>query len=359
MIYFDNAAATPMAPEVLAVLSVSFKEDFANPSAAHELGKNLFKRIEKARQDFLIWMDAVEEYHFTFTSSATESNNTIIKGLGLKADDAIFYFKGDHPSIVAPIHHLHGNFTQAFHEKCKLAVFTHINGQSGQLKDVVKLSKEIKEKNPNCWVHIDGVQGFAKYPLCLNQSTIDSYSLSSHKIRGPKGVAGLYIKKGKKISPLLEGGGQEHGRRASTQPAPLIFSFALAAELAFKRLQENHLRVLALNEYFKAKLLAVVPNVILPFADAGPYILTFIIPKLPSDVMLRHLQQNDVFMSSSSACSSKIKGFNETFSALGIAQKYHKNVFRISFGEQNNQGEVDQFFNYFKVHYKNLERLLR
>ena len=359
MIYFDHAASTPVREDVLDILNKSFREDFANPSAAHNLAKNLSKKIDASRASFLKFLNAQKQYDFYFTSSASESNNSIIKGIGLVESDHILYGKEDHPSVVNTVESAKAAHSKEINESTKLAILTHVNSQSGVLKDVLEEAAAIKSEKPNCWVHVDGVQAFGKYELSLENSMIDSYSISSHKISGPKGVAGLYIKKNKKVESLIDGGGQEHGFRSSTQPAPLIFAFELAASIAIQSLNDSFEKVSLINKKFQELLKEVIPQVKIIFENTSPYIFTFVVPKLPSDVMLRHLEQDSIYISSSSACSSKIKGHNPTFSALGIDEQYHKNVFRISFGSQNSLEEVDTFFEYFKKHYESMKFLFK
>ncbi len=361
MLYLDYAATAPVRLKALEVLKEKFTSDFANPSSAHKLGTKVKKEIEQIRMGFIKSLNAFN-YHFIFTSSATESNNMIIKGLDYAPGDKVLISFGDHPSVLAPAKTLEKQGVEivsitryddgsvdekklidSLNGQVKLIVLTHVNNLSGNYIDIVALAKKIKEKAPTVFIHVDAVQGFGKYPLDLSGGEVDSITVSAHKIGGPKGISGLYILKDKEINPLLDGGGQEFGLRSGTLAGPLMFSFYEAyKEISLD--QTKHLDfVKSLYDKVKLALEDNIPGIIFPFLSGGPYILTMVIPGIPSDVLVRHLEMADIFVASSSACSSKVKGFNPTFEALGIEEKYHKNVIRVSFSELVKFSEIDFF----------------
>jgi cysteine desulfurase len=349
MNYFDHAASTFIYPEVLDLLTKSFKEDYANPNSQHLFGANLLKKIEAARFYFLMVLKANKDDTFIFTSSATESNNTVVRGFVFKEGDVIYYSKGDHPSLVEPIEKMaiekklklkiiplskNGlidieEFKKLLDENVKLVALTHVNNQSGVVNDIGSLSKLVKE-NTAAHVHIDAAQSFTKITFDVFEN-IDSVSITSHKVGGPKGIAGLYLKKNHKVKPLLMGGGQEGGFRSSTQAYPLIIAFEEASRISLSKSEESLLRLSKMREMVKDFLNNLIPQIKFPFENASPYILTFVLPGIPSDVVLRHLEARGFCLSSTSACSSKIKGFNPTLAALNIPEIFHKNVLRLSF----------------------------
>ena len=206
MNYFDHAASTPLFTEVLDTLITSMKTDFANPNAIHILGHDLFEKMTIYRENFLKILGGAKNDSFIFTSSATESNNTIIRGLDFDEGDVIVYCRADHPSLTAPIESIKGVtlreiilskdgsvdleiFKKLIDEKVKLVVMTSVNNQSGVVSDIVFMSS-ITKLYSNAHVHIDAVQSFGKIHFSLTPN-IDSVSFTSHKIGGPKGVAGL------------------------------------------------------------------------------------------------------------------------------------------------------------------------
>jgi cysteine desulfurase len=375
MNYFDHAASTHLYPDVLDVLNKSFREDFANPNSQHLFGANLLKNIEQARSSFLTFLNAKKDDHFIFTSSATESNNTVIKGIPLNEGDIIVYSKADHPSLVAPIEQIalekklilkviplnragtinHEEFSLLLNQNVKLVALTHVNNQSGVINDIHHLSLLVKEKS-SAHLHLDAAQSFTKIAFNFIEN-VDSISLTAHKIGGPKGIAGLYLKKNHKVKPWLIGGGQEGGMRSSTQPYPLIMAFHKASSISLQNTVEAFQVITELNLLIRKGLTNTIPQIKWPFENTSPYIMTFIVPKIPSDVFLRHLDARGFCLSSSSACSSKQKGFNPTFMALKIPETFHKFVLRLSLSPDTKEDSINLLLAAFKDVWDDLKYL--
>lgn len=375
MNYFDHAASSPIYPEVLDILASSFRDDYANPSAQHLLGHNLSEKIEDFRHDFLKALKASRNDSIIFTSSATESNNTVIQGLDFSTDDIILYCKADHPSVTGPVESLverfkinlkeiqltvsgeidHDLFLNQLNDKVKLVVLTHINNQNGVVNDIEALSKLVKEKS-KAHLHIDATQSFGKFEITLKPH-IDSMSFTSHKIGGPKGVAGLFLREGHKLRPLLIGGGQEHGQRSSTTPYPLIAGFHQAMKISMANQNISFEKADMLASMIKSKLAAAIPEIKFPFESTSPYITSFILPGISSDIIVRHLEMKNIFISTTSACSSKISGFNPSLFAMNIHERFHKNFLRISIGPATTETEVENLLREFTLIWNELKHL--
>lgn len=375
MLYLDHAATTMMNPLVLNDLIKSLEIDFANPASTHKLGRDLKVSIDKMREDFVTWLTGKKNGNFYFTSSATESNNTVIFGVELKENDEIIYFESDHKSITLPVekmalkkikvisHQLKADgslndFCHADPEKIKLVILSLVNNQSGNLYDVNEMAAYYKRHYPKAHIHVDAVQGFAKFQYQFNDD-IDSIAITAHKIGGPKGIAGLYLKKGAKVRPLLIGGGQQDDFRASTEAYPLMKAFHLASKLMIENLEENSKHVTYLNTLISDGIKRIIPEAEFPFKNTSPYIICLIVPKISSDILLRHLEVKDVYISSTSACSSKIKGTNPTFKALNIPEKFHKNVLRISLSPSTTDIEALQFIEIFGNVWNEIKYLIK
>lgn len=376
MIYLDHAASTLILEGVLKTLENSMLNDFANPSSSHKFGRKLSERIDKERKFFLDVAGCGTGYDFVFTSSATESNNTVIKGISVSKGEDIYVSAGDHPSLINPLEYWRekgvniriipmkengrideNRFLEKLNKNTKLILFSHVNNQSGNIYDVENLAFKFKKNYPDVHIHVDGVQGFGKFPLLLKDGIIDTLTITSHKIGGPKGIAGLYIKKKVKLIPLLHGGGQELGLRSSTTAAPLIFSFAEAARIVCRSFTDKISVIRELNEHAKSLLKEKIPGVLFPFEgnDISPYILNFILPGISSDIIVRHLEEKEIYVSTSSACSSGLKSENKTFTALKIPLKYHNSVFRISFSLSSTKEEVEEFVSETALIYNELK----
>ncbi len=375
MFYFDHAAATPMTENALTVLRDSTVADFANPSAAHKLGRDLMGRIEKVRQHFLQCLQA-DDFNFFFTSSATESNNTVVKGLTYPAGSKILYSPADHPSLFLPIENVSNvqlvvipldaagridyvALSALIDSSVSLLAISQVNNHSGTRQDIDRVGAILKSKAPKAHLHVDGVQAFGKLPFTLKSSHVDSYSISAHKIGGPKGISGVYVRKPIVLDPLLLGGGQEMGMRSSTVAAPLIYSFHAASLHALTELEEKMVKMQRQRQLIQDSLKAAIPSILFPFESCSPYILTLILPGLPSDIMMRQLERQNVFVSSSSACSSRINGHNSVYASLHIDPSLHKCVLRLSFSAGQKEEEFEAFVTLFIQAYRGLSHLIK
>jgi cysteine desulfurase len=376
MLYFDHAASSPLCPEALAVLHKTMEEDFANPSAAHKWGKELNQKTQRIREDILRRLGACKDSRLIFTGSASESNNSLIKGLGLKSGDKLLVSLGDHASLVNPSLSLKEQEVEVCElplnavgvpmvpliddelmRGVKLVLISSVNSQSGGLLKVESFAKELKIRFPEVHLHVDAVQSFAKFPLDLGNGHIDSVSLSAHKMGGPKGVAALWVKKSLSLDPLLHGGNQESDFRSSTIAYPLIASFHKAIEVAYEEIEENLIKAKELREQLVRGIAEIEPAIEFPFSfdECSPYITSILWNGISSDIVLRALEQKDVAVASTSACSSKIKGENPTMKALGLPTSKHKFVLRLSLGKQTNEKEVNEFLKIFKEVHANLK----
>ena len=375
MIYLDHAASTRVKERSQAVLVNSLVEDFANPSAAHKLGKSALKKVNKARSLILKLMGAQKSDQLIFLSSATEANNLVIKGLKLTSSDVVHYSVADHASTVNPVLSLDSEakifdllasgeideekLLSSITANSKLVVLAHVNNQTGNVYQVNELAKRIKKIQPTIHVHIDGVQGFLKIPFQVGEC-VDSYAISGHKLGAPKGVAALFIKEGVSLEPLLHGGGHEMGLRSSTVNTPLILALSCAIEEGSKTIESEFSRVSELNSYVRKNLLSEQKDSLFPFPleKTSPYILSFILKGISSDIILRHLEMKDIYVASSSACSSRAKGFNAGFAAMKIDESLHKFVLRISFGEDTNISKLEIFIKELNETVTNIKRIL-
>lgn len=381
MIYLDFAASVPVSPALAKKYMQFLVEDVGNAAAQHRLGKTNAKQIESAREMFINACHSKGHGTFVFTGSATESNNFVIKGLRLGAGDRIFFSSADHPSMVAPVHQLQekgcdcvelpliGNgqvdckkFSDRMTTDVKLVCLSLVNNQSGARQSIKQLAEIIRINSPEAHIHVDGAQGFSKIDFdCID---CDSFTVSGHKIGAPKGIAGVFLGPERNIEPLLVGGNHEQGYRSSTPSTALILSFLEALQERRSRASQSFKIVCSRALWIIDRLSEKVPSVKFPFFDgdrlferSSPYILTAIIPGMPSDVVMRHLQEHNIFISTSSACSSRIKGSNPTFTALGIQTNQHKNVYRISLDTSVSQADIEKFVEIFASIIQRLKRI--
>lgn len=380
MKYFDYAATTPLYPEVLEILQKSFKNDFANPNALHSLGQDQRDELEEQRQKLKTLLKIKQTDNLYFTSGATESNNTVIQGISLKDQDVIFYSKADHASVVKVVearalrdkiqaveikNSLDGRVDLEdlkkkliiHKDKLALVCLTSVNNQTGAIIDIAEIALLIKTLT-KAHIHVDAVQHFGKLPL-FNHLHVDSISFSAHKVGGPKAIGALHLKDKHKIKPLILGGEQEHGFRSGTESLPLIKSFVLASEVSLKNSKKELETIVRLKDQCLKSFKESAPEIIYPFNESSPYVFSFLLPGISSDIILRHLEMKSIFISTTSACSSRIKGYNSTLAAVGIDEDLHKNFLRISFGFQTTKEDVAYLNEEFKKIWVELKKLIK
>lgn len=357
MIYLDNAAACPMQTEAIKEIQKAMLMDFANPSSQHKLGEQALQKINAVRELILSKLNASSKYDLIFTSSATESNNLAINSIPLS--DSVAYTKSMHPSLVQPL--THREF--ASHQELPLEmlvektedflpqtenthlVIPHVNSLTGHISNISELTKKIKHKNLSNTIHVDATQSFGKLYIDLEELDIDTLTINSNKMGGPKGIAALVYKKDHKLIPLMQGGLHEFGHRPSTVNTPAIIGWSKAVELSFNDLNKHFERILALKTLLVKKLKAHVNGFDIPKESwhTSPFILLMTLKEVPSDVLLRLLQDKDIIVSSSTACSSKSKKTIPTFDDLKIAKDLQKSALRLSFSYKTNAFEIDTF----------------
>lgn len=344
MIYLDNAATTPLFPEVLNELNENYRVHFYNPSSPSRESKRLLEEIQFIKVDMmkLLGINVSDKSNIFFTSGATESNNWIIRHYLLKAK-SVLYFKGDHPSLVNSIESTDSTkklfsfnpysidsikYFDGLTEEIDLIALSSVNNQTGQIlsEDIFRL---LKEKFPNAFWVIDHVQGIGKVEISyLNE--VDAIVFAAHKMGGPKGIGALFLKNTEHLTSFFKGGDQENGMRPGTLNYPLIKGLYSALKLSLKEKVDDELKRKACVEEFLKAFHGRSDLIEFPFKNHSPFILCGLLKKIPADVFMRHLEQKNIIISTTSACSSKIKAYNPSLEALGIGEKWHKHVFRIS-----------------------------
>ena len=348
MVYLDNAATTkPCAEAVRAMVSV-MENSFGNASSLYRLGIKSEQIMISAKKTLL---SKFGEGDILFTSGATESSSTAIYGVCetyKRNGRKIVTTAIEHPSVARVMDKLEqqgyevirlapkdfADFEQALadavDENTLLISCMAVNNETGRKIDVKRLYKLVKKKSPKTIVHIDAVQGFLKVPL-----DGDLISISGHKIHSSKGIGALYIKKGIRISPLLLGGGQQKKLRSGTEPIELIAGL----EAAVKSYRGNEEQFAALKNQLLARLAKMENIGINSGDDCVPNIINFSVRGVRSEIMLHSLEEQEIYVSSGSACSrGKASG---VLSALGVSDKDADCALRVSLCADTTAEEID------------------
>lgn len=353
MVYLDNAATTRPCDEAVNAAVSAARECFGNPSSLHRMGITAEKIITSAQNTIMKKLGKTGGEIF-FTSGATESNNTIIRGVCdayKRRGNTVITTAMEHPSAARVFDSLEkqglnvirlspkdafDNFEEYIAEHITddtiLVSCMAVNNENGYKVDTNKLYNLIKRKNSNIIVHTDGVQGFCKVALYG-----DFISLSSHKIHGMKGVGAFYAAKGMRFSPLVFGGGQQKNLRPGTEPVEIIAAFDAAVKAYPKDISHFETLNKALRERL-AGLSDVYVNS--PDFNRGvANIISFSVLGVRSEIMLHFLEENGIYVSSGSACSKgKISSVPDAF---GMDAKRADSTIRVSFSLDNTIDDVN------------------
>ena len=358
MAYLDNAATTPLHPEVKQAM-IEAMDMFANPSSRYggfDMAEDVRYAIAEARATIAQTLNCMPDEIY-FVSGGSEANNTALRKLAQRPKDNVVCTGYEHPSVrdtiarhTPPdtIRWVQPNeqgivstqsIVDAVDEYTKLATFMHCNSETGAAIDTVETATAIKAKNPTSMVHVDAVQSFTKLPIDLSCGAIDTLAVSSHKVGGPKGVGALFVRSGVELSPLMFGGHQENGLRPGTENTLGIIGFGKAVEVAMRDCIKNRDHVFDLDTHLTKRLMEIpgfVPN---SPAEGWPDILNISIPGYKSQYLIDELAKRGVYVSAGSACSHGMP--SHTLLAMGLDEERVESALRISLAWHNTVDDVD------------------
>ncbi len=352
VIYLDNAATTQPNGEALRRAAAEAEELFYNPSALYGGGLAAREQIRLARES-LLGRIADARFELIFTSCGTEADNHAIFCGGRRGN--VVTTAGEHAAVYAACTELKNRGVEPrfapvgrdgradaerllalVDDKTSLVSVVHVNNETGAVNDVAALAKRVKEKNPRCLFHSDGVQAFGKLPFRLTEE-IDLYSVSAHKIGGLKGTGALIKRKSLSLPPFVYGGGQEGGLRSGTENFLGILAFSHAAEEKFRGLEADAARLSDFREALFHRLgdrfVRISPQ------DGSPYLLTVAARGLRGEILQRMLEERGVIVGTGSACSSK-KPYSRVIEACGYGKDVLGGVIRISFSPSTTEEEI-------------------
>lgn len=353
MIYLDNSATTRPYEAVTALIAQEEQAHFANASALYKPALFAEEGIKAAKGAVAKVLHCTAD-EILITTGGTYSNNFAVLGSALarkRMGNRVVLTKVEHPSVYAcggvleeqGFEVVYANptlesITDAINEKTVTVAVMMVNNETGQRLPVDRIASVIRRKKAPAHFHIDGVQAFCKIPTSVAALKCDSFSISSHKIKGPKGIGALYLKKGVRLKNILVGGDQEKGLVPGTYNSPAAAGFAKAIEL-YEKEDRTHFDAL------KARLLERAAE--LPFLqinspeDGVPYILNLSTIGYLGENVLHFLEEKEIYVSQGSACSSKKARSHSVLGRLGHNEQTVMGALRISFGIENTIEEVD------------------
>ena len=379
MIYFDNSATTKPYPEALATYTEVATRIWGNPSSLHNLGSQATRILEASRKQIaeLIGKKADEIY---FTSGGTEGDNWILKGVAFEKapyGKHIIVSDIEHPAIKESAAWLKTQGFEVDYAPVDARGFVKVDALANLLRpdttlvSVMAVNNEIGsiqpihdiaallEDRPTVSFHVDAVQALAKVATEVYlPERVDFATFSSHKFHGLRGVGFVYIKEGKKITPLLTGGGQEKEMRSTTENVAGIAATAKALRLAMENQEAFASKTQLMKEVIR-KELANYPDVTIFSGEDhfAPHILTFGIKGVRGEVVVHAFEEFDIYISTTSACSSKAGKPAGTLIAMGVDKSIAQTAVRLSLDLENDMSQVEQFLTQFKLIYEQTRKV--
>lgn len=379
MIYFDNSATTKPYPEALTTYTEVATRIWGNPSSLHNLGSQATRILEASRKQIaeLIGKKADEIY---FTSGGTEGDNWILKGVAFEKapyGKHIIVSDIEHPAIKESAAWLK---TQGFEvdyapvdargfvkvdalasllrPDTTLVSVMAVNNEIGSIQPIHEIAALLEDR-PTVSFHVDAVQALAKVATEVYlPERVDFATFSSHKFHGLRGVGFVYIKEGKKITPLLTGGGQEKEMRSTTENVAGIAATAKALRLAMENQEAFASKTQQMKEVIREEL-ANYPDVTVFSGEDhfAPHILTFGIKGVRGEVVVHAFEEFDIYISTTSACSSKAGKPAGTLIAMGVDKSIAQTAVRLSLDLENDMSQVEQFLTKFKLIYEQTRKV--
>ncbi|MEK7850635.1 MAG: cysteine desulfurase NifS [Deltaproteobacteria bacterium] len=362
-IYMDHNATTPVHPEVMEAMLPFFSEHFGNPSSIHWAGREVKKGIETARESVAAFLKC-DPKEIIFTAGGSESNNLAIKGVceALKEKgNHIITTKVEHAAVLHTCEYMEKqgfqvtylpvnmdgminleDLVNAITDKTILITIMFANNETGTIFPIAEIGKIARERK--IAFHTDAVQAAGKIALDVNALNVDLLTISAHKLYGPKGVGGLYARKGAKLKPLIHGGGQERNRTAGTENVTGIVGMGKACEIAMRDMDAESERLLNLRERLHKGLIQKIEHVKL---NGHPTMrlnntLNVSFEYVEGESLLLNLDMDGVAASSGSACSSGSLEPSHVLTAMGLPHEVAHGSVRFSLGRSNTAVDIDK-----------------
>ena len=367
MIYLDNSATTRQYPEVTREMLRYMDEFYGNPSSLYQLGVDSEKAVKKARTA-LQKAIGMEDGRVYFTSGGTEADNMAIFGAARalkRRGRRIVTTAVEHPAVLECCKELEKQGFEVIYvgvdRNCRLDIdalrsavndetilvsMMHVNNEAGTIMPVNEVKQIMKETDAPGIFHCDAVQSFGKLQLC---SDADVISVSGHKIHGPKGTGAICIREGVNIPAFICGGGQESGKRSGTENVPAIAGCCLAAEVSEHGRGENSASMAQMRQRLISQLTASLDDIVINSPETAgenageccSSLLNISFLGTRGEVLLHTLEQDGIYVSTGSACSSNKKGQSHVLKAMGLKDKEIEGTLRFSFGRMNSIEEID------------------
>jgi len=362
-IYLDHASTTPLDSRVFECMKPYFKEKFGNPSSLHEDGRIVKEAVEKAREEVAALIGAVPE-EIIFTSSGSEANNLALKGVAysnMNSNANIVVSEIEHTSVLHSAKSLEklgfeiryvkvyrdatidlDSLKKQIDKNTVIVSVMHANNEVGTIEPVEEVSAVIKEKGVK--LHSDAVQTAGTIPVNINKLGVDLLSLSAHQFYGPKGIGALFIRKGTRLIPQIDGGVQEWGRRAGTENVAAIVGFGEACRIARMEMMERIRKITPIRDKLIKRITSEIKHVRLNghVEKRLPGNVNAGIEFIEGESVLLFLDMEGISASTGSACTSRALKASHVCLAMGIPHEIAQGSLQFTLGKDNSADDVNR-----------------
>lgn len=380
MIYFDNSATTKVAPEVLKTYQTVSEKIWGNPSSLHAMGETAFNLLEQSRKQIADLLN-VKPHEIFFTSGGTEGDNWVVKGTAIEKrtfGKHLITTAVEHPAITNSMEQLRclgyditylpvdkegrisiKDLEAAIRPDTILVSIMAVNNEIGTLQPI-KEAADVLKKYPKIHFHIDAVQGIGKgIQSAIFNDRVDFVTFSGHKFHAPRGIGFIYAREGRRIAPLMTGGGQEKNQRSGTENLPAIAGMAKALRLLLKDepanvKQQQTVKETIFDHVSKFKNVTMFTQRNDGFA---PHILCFAIKGVRGETVVHAFERYNIFISTTSACSSKKQVESSTLAAMKTPDDIATSAIRVSLDADNTVAEAEEFNKVFDKLYAEFSKL--
>ncbi|MFZ2588571.1 cysteine desulfurase family protein [Paucilactobacillus nenjiangensis] len=381
MIYFDNSATTQALPEVVSTYAKVSEQVWGNPSSLHKFGESAWNLLEQSRAQIAKLLGA-NPGEILFTSGGTEGDNWVVKGTAFEKREFgkhLITTTIEHPAIQNSMEQLeelgfdvtylpvdeHGRISvedlkAAIRPDTILVSVMAVNNEIGSEQPLVEVADVLKDY-PKIHFHIDAVQGIGKgLQDAIMNDRVDFVTFSGHKFHAPRGTGFIYARAGRKIAPLLTGGGQERNLRSGTENVPAIAAMAKALRLLLDHEQEAVARELTIKQTILNHIQGLRNITIFSedTANFAPHILCFAIEGVRGETIVHAFEEQGIYISTTSACSSKKHLASSTLKAMNVADDVATSAVRVSLGDQNTLAEAEEFNRVFDQLYAGFGKIM-
>lgn len=383
-IYLDYAATTPVDPQAIKAMLPYFSKDFGNTMSLYSLGQKSKEALEKSR-GIVASLIRAKSNQIIFTSSATESNNFVLKGIAFankNKGNHIIISQIEHPCIVESAAWLEKqgfeitrlpvdkyglvnpkDVEKAIKKETILVSIIHASNEIGTIQPIAKIGQIIKNQqsklNNQIYFHTDAAQSFGKIPIDINKMHTDLMTVSSHKIYGPKGVGALFIREGVKITPLLHGGGHEFGLRSSTVNVAGVVGFAKACQICQRKMEKESKRLRKLRDKLIKGVLNKIPNSYLNGHPQKrlPNNTNFSFSFIEGESIVFQLDLLGIAASTGSACASNKLEPSHVLLSIGLKPEEAHGSLRLTLGRWTKEEDIDYVLKVLPGVIKNLRKI--